>query len=61
MTQPMVAHLVKTPKSAQIRATLLLSTTLCSLKWTVFMPCENTLRQAFGNQVPDEGAPDYKT
>ena len=25
------------------------------------MPCENTLRQAFGNQVPDEDAPDYKT
>jgi hypothetical protein len=25
------------------------------------MPGENTLRQAFGNQVPDEGVPDYKT
>ena len=25
------------------------------------MPCENTLRQVFGNQVPDEDAPDYKT
>ncbi len=22
---------------------------------------KNTLRQEFGNQVPDEGAPDYKT
>jgi hypothetical protein len=27
----------------------------------MFMACENTLRQAFGNQVPDEDAPDYKT
>ncbi len=24
------------------------------------MPDENTLRLAFGNQVPDEDAPDYK-
>ena len=56
----MVGHIVKTPKSAQIRATFLLSTTLCSLKWTMFMPSENTLRLAFGNQVPDEGALDYK-
>jgi hypothetical protein len=27
----------------------------------MFMACENTLLQAFGNQVPDEDAPDYKT
>jgi hypothetical protein len=27
----------------------------------MFMPGENTLRLAFGNQVPDEDAPDYKT
>ncbi len=25
------------------------------------MPCENTLRQAFENQVPDGGVPDYQT
>ena len=25
------------------------------------MPGENTLRLAFGNQVPGEDAPDYKT
>lgn len=49
----MVAHIVKTAKSAQIRATRLLSTPLCSFNWTVVMPCENTLRLAFVNQVPD--------
>ncbi len=57
----MVAHFVKTPKPTGIRAILLLFNTLCSFKWTMFMSGENTLRLAFGNQVPDEDAPDYKT
>ena len=58
----MVAHIVKTQKLVQIRATFLLffSATLCS-PYPLFMPCENTLQQEFGNQVPDEGALDYKT
>ena len=59
--QPMVAHVVKTPKSAGIRATFLLFTPLCSLKLMVLMLCGNTLRQVFGNQVLDAGVLDYKT
>ena len=58
----MVAHIVKTQKPVQIRATFLLffSATLRSPS-PLFMPGENTLQQEFGNQVPGEGARDYKT
>ena len=56
----MVAQCVKTPKPAEIRATVLLFPTLCS-HWTVVMPAENTLRQASGHQAPDASVPDYKT
>ena len=58
----MVAHIVKTQKPVQIRATFLLffSAALCS-HYALLMPCENTLQQEFGNQVPGEGALDYKT
>ena len=56
----MVAHFVKTQKPTEIRATFLLFR-YCVFSMDALMLGENTLRLAFGNQVPDEDAPDYKT
>jgi hypothetical protein len=47
-------------KWVQIRATLLLFNDALILNGLRSCLAKNTLRQEFGNQVPGEGAPDYK-
>ena len=56
----MVAHVVKTEKSAKLRATLLL---FRCYSYCLFQlsPCENTLQPGSGSQAPGRGARDYKT
>jgi len=56
----MVAHVVKTEKSAQLRATFLLFGAIRS-PFVQLSLCENTLQQGSGNRAIGVVAHDYKT